>query len=149
VLARLYRAALDHLGVEARPKVSGQRGVQIWVPVAPIYTFEDTRTWVESVSRAIGQTVPDLVSWRWHKEEREGRARLDYTQNAINKTLVAPFSARPAPGAPVSVPLEWDELDERRLRPDKWTIRNVLDRVDDAGDPLAHLIGKQQKLPSL
>jgi len=149
VLARLYRAALDHLGVEARPKVSGQRGVQIWVPVAPIYTFEDTRTWVESVSRAIGQTVPDLVSWRWHKEEREGRARLDYTQNAINKTLVAPFSARPAPGAPVSVPLEWDELDERRLRPDKWTIRNVLDRVDDAGDSLAHLIGKQQKLPSL
>ena len=57
---------------------------------------------VESISKAIGQTVPDLVSWQWTKADRKGLARLDYTQNAINKTLVAPFSTRPAPGAPVS-----------------------------------------------
>ena len=67
---------------------------------------------------AIGQTVPELVSWEWEVSKRGGRARLDYTQNAINKTLVAPFSARPAPGAPVSVPIAWDELDDPDLRPD-------------------------------
>ncbi|MBV9950793.1 MAG: ATP-dependent DNA ligase, partial [Acidimicrobiia bacterium] len=75
--------------------------------------------------------------------------RLDYTQNAINKTLVAPFSARPAPGAPVSVPIEWDELDDPDLAPDRWTIRTVLDRVHQAGDPLRHLIGLQQHLPPI
>ncbi|HSH23705.1 MAG TPA: non-homologous end-joining DNA ligase, partial [Acidimicrobiales bacterium] len=141
VLARLYRTALDHLGMAAAPKVTGQRGVQIWVPIAPGYTFDDTRRWVEKVSRAIGRTVPDLVSWEWHKDRREGLARLDYTQNAINKTLVAPFSARPAPGAPVSVPIRWEELDDPELQPDRWTIRTVLDRVPAEGDPLARLIG--------
>ncbi len=149
VLARLYRTALAHLEVVAGPKVTGQRGVQIWVPIAPHYEFSETRDWVEKVSRVVGATVPELVSWRWHKDERQGLARLDYTQNAINKTLVAPFSARPAPGAPVSVPITWDELDDPDLAPDRWTIRTVVARVAEAGDPLAELVGVEQDLPPL
>ncbi len=105
VLARLYRTALGHLGVIGLPKVTGKRGVQIWLPIRPIYSFEQTRDWVESISRAVGQMVPELVSWEWSKRDRGGRARLDFTQNAINRTLVGPYSARPAPGAPVSVPI--------------------------------------------
>ncbi len=149
LLARLYRTALEHLGVAGMPKVTGQRGIQIWVPIASGYTFDDTRGWVEKVSRYVGRTVPELVSWEWHKDRREGLARLDYTQNAINKTLVAPFSARPAPGAPVSVPIRWDELDDPDLRPDRWTVATVISRVEQVGDPLAVLIGRQQKLPAL
>ena len=102
-----------------------------------------------SISKAIGQTVPDLVSWQWTKADRKGLARLDYTQNAVNKTLIAPFSTRPAPGAPVSVPIDWDELDDDELRPDRWTIRTVLDRLEKVGDPLRPLIGLQQSLPTL
>ena len=149
VLARLYRVALEHLSVEAQPKVTGKRGIQIWVPVTPQYSFEQTRDWVEKISRAIGQMVPELVSWKWSTSDREGRARLDYTQNAVNKTLVAPFSARPAAGAPVSVPIEWDELDDPDLAPDRWTIRTVLDRLAEVGDPMARLIGMAQELPEL
>lgn len=149
VLARLYRTALDHLGLEARPKVTGKRGVQIWVPIRPGPTFDETRAWVESVSRAVGGTVPELVSWAWQKNERGGLARLDYTQNAINRTLVAPYSVRAAPGAPVSVPLEWDELDDPDLRSDRWTIRTVGDRLARVGDPFAVLIGREQDLPAL
>ena len=149
LLARLYRTALEHLGVVGMPKVTGKRGIQVWVPVAPGYTFDRTRAWVEKVSRAIGNTVPELVSWEWQKDRRKGLARLDYTQNAINKTLIAPFSTRPAPGAPVSVPIRWDELDDPGLRPDRWTVRTVLDRLDEVGDPLAELIGRPQRLPSL
>jgi bifunctional non-homologous end joining protein LigD len=149
VLARLYRVALEHLGVAAMPKVTGQRGVQIWVPVRAGYSFDDTRAWVEKLSRAIGRTVPELVSWEWQKDRREGLARLDYTQNALNKTLVAPFSARPAPGAPVSVPIHWDELQDPELFPDRWTIRTVIDRVHVNGDPLAPLVGREQELPAL
>jgi bifunctional non-homologous end joining protein LigD len=149
VLARLYRTALDHLGVSGMPKVTGKRGVQIWVPIADGYSFADTRKWVEKVSRAVGATIPELVSWEWETHRRHGLARLDYTQNAINKTLVAPFSARPAAGAPVSVPIRWDDLDDPDIRPDRWTIRTVLDRLADVGDPLRPLIGRQQKLPAL
>jgi len=148
VLARLYRSALEHLHVTGFPKLSGRRGIQIWVPIKPIYTFDQTRDWVGEVSRAVGATVPDLISWEWEKGRRGGLARLDYTQNAINKTLVAPYSARPAPGAPVSVPLEWDELDDPELRPDRWTVGTVLQRIASVGDPFAQLV-EPQVLPSL
>ena len=104
---------------------------------------------METISRAIGDTVPELVSWAWHKQDRNGLARLDYTQNAINRTLVAPYSVRAAAGAPVSVPLEWDELDDPDLRPDQWTITTVLDRLDAVGDPFARLLGVRQQLPKL
>ena len=149
VLAGLYRTALDHLGVTGQPKVTGKRGIQVWVPIARGCSFDETRAWVETISRAIGRTVPELVAWEWTKSDRKGLARLDYTQNAINKTLVAPFSTRPAPGAPVSVPIEWDELDDEELRPDRWTIRTVLDRLAANGDPLRRLIGVQQTLPPI
>jgi bifunctional non-homologous end joining protein LigD len=150
LFATLHRTALEHLGVEARPKVTGQRGIQIWVPVTPGgYTFDDTRAWVEKLSRTIGRLVDDKVSWAWEKKQRKGLARLDYTQNAINKTLVAPWSTRPAAGAPVSVPLDWDELDDPGLRPDRWTIRTAFDRLAEHGDPLAALVGQHQELPAL
>lgn len=148
-LARLHRTALEHLGVTARAKVTGRRGIQIWVPVVAGHTFEDTRAWVEKLSRTVGKVVPELVSWKWEKKARGGLARLDYTQNAINKTLVAPYSPRPAPGAPVSVPIGWDELDDPDLRPDRWTIRTVLDRVAERGDPFRALLGAAQELPEI
>lgn len=149
VLARLHRTALEHLGVRAGPKVTGRGGIQIWVPVAPGHDFEQTRTWVETVSRSIGAVVPELVSWAWNRAERRGLARLDYTQNAVNKTLVAPFSTRPSPGAPVSVPITWDELDDPDLAPDRWTIRTLGRRLEAVGDPLRPLIGLAQELPEL
>ena len=148
-LARLHRTALDHVGVTARPKVTGRRGIQIWIPVVAGYSFEDTRAWVERLSRTVGQVVPELVSWKWEVRARKGLARLDYTQNAINKTLVAPYSTRPAAGAPVSVPIAWDELDDPDLRPDRWTIRTVLDRLATRGDPFRALLGAAQELPEL
>jgi bifunctional non-homologous end joining protein LigD len=149
VLARLHRTAFDHLGVAAFPKVTGRRGIQIWVPIVPECSFEETGDWVEAVSRSVGAVVPDLVSWRWEKAERGGLARLDYTQNAINKTLVVPYGVRPAAGLPVSAPISWDELDDPDLRPDRWTILDVAGRLATSGDPLAPLIGLDQRLPKL
>ena len=148
-LARLYRTALQHLGVRGHPKVTGKRGIQVWIGIAPGPTFDETRDWVEELSRAVGASVPDLVSWEWVKRARKGKARLDFTQNAVNKTLVAPYSTRPAPGAPVSMPIIWDELDDPELRPDRWTIREVMDRLADGGDRFAGLLEDRQTLPPL
>ena len=93
--------------------------------------------------------MPDLVSWEWAKRARRGKARLDYTQNAINKTLVAPYSPRPAPGAPVSMPIRWEELDDPELRPDRWTIRNALDRIPVAAEEFAAALTDDQELPPI
>lgn len=148
-IARLFRVAMDRLGLVARPKVTGQRGIQVWIPVRPGYSFRETSDFVLALSQTVGGVVSELVSWKWHKGERGGKARLDYTQNAVNKTLVAPYSVRPALGAPVSVPLEWDELDDPDLRPDRWTIRDVTARLATAGDPFDALVGLRQDLPDL
>jgi bifunctional non-homologous end joining protein LigD len=93
--------------------------------------------------------VPELVSWEWTKRDRKGLARLDFTQNAVNKTLVAPYSARPAPGAPVSVPISWDELDDPKLRPDRWTIGSLAERLAEVGDLFAPALELAQELPGL
>lgn len=149
VLARLFRTGLEHLQVEAVAKVTGQRGIHIWVPVVAGYSFRDTGEWVEKLSRAVGATVPDLISWSWQKSSRKGLARLDYTQNAINKTLVAAYSARPAPGAPVSMPISWAELDDPGLRSDRWTVRSAPTRLHEVGDLWASAIRRPQRLPPL
>jgi bifunctional non-homologous end joining protein LigD len=148
-LARLYRAALEHLSVIGVPKVTGKRGIQVWIPVRPGCAFDDTRDWVERLSRAVAGTVPDLVSWEWAKAARRGRARLDFTQNAVNRTLVAPYSVRPLPGGPVSAPIRWEELDDPQLAPDRWTVANLATRVEEVGDLFAPALERSQVLPSL
>ncbi|MCC5950935.1 MAG: hypothetical protein JJU45_02450 [Acidimicrobiia bacterium] len=148
-LARLFRTALAELDLVGCPKVTGKRGLQIWVPAGGDAGFDDTSRFVEQLSRHVGGIVPELVSWRWRTDERQGKARLDYTQNARHKTLVAPWSVRAAPGGPVSVPIGWDELDDEDLRPDRWCVADVAARFESAGDPFAALVGVTQELPDL
>jgi bifunctional non-homologous end joining protein LigD len=148
-LARLHRTAFEHLGVQAFPKLTGRRGIQIWVPISPGPSFDQTREWVERLSRTVGAIVPELLSWKWGVAERAGKARLDYTQNAINKTLVAPYSPRPTTGAPISAPIEWDELDDPALRPDRFTIRTIMDRLAEKGDLFRPVLTVHQSLPAL
>ncbi len=93
--------------------------------------------------------VPDVVSWVWSVSELKGRARLDYTQNTYIKTLVAPYAVRPAAGAPVSAPISWDELDDPDLRPNSWTIRTVVERVEEVGDLFGPAQTDAQELPKL
>jgi bifunctional non-homologous end joining protein LigD len=149
VLARLHRTALDHLGVRGQPKVTGQRGIQIWIPIRPGPSSAETSDWAEQLSHAIGDAVPDLVSWRWERQNRGGHARLDYTQNAGHKTLVAPYSPRPAAGAPISAPIDWDELDDPGLRPDGITVRTVFGRLAERGDPFRTVLDYDQELPPI
>lgn len=149
VLARLHRTALEHLHVRAQPKVTGRRGIQIWIPIVDGLSYHDTRTWVEELSKTVGAVVPDLISWKWDVSERSGRARLDYTQNVSNKTLVAPYSPRAAPGAPVSAPIDWSELEDPSLRPDGFTIRTILDRITQRGDLFRSVQEPGQELPPI
>jgi len=149
VLARLHRAAFEHLDLCARAKVTGRRGIQIWVPIERGPGFAETRAWVEQLSKTVGRVVPDLVSWKWQVGDRDGLARMDYTQNAINTTLVAPYSPRPAAGAPVSAPIDWDELDDPALRPDAITIRTIIGRIAEHGDLFHDVLDHPQRLPVL
>ena len=152
---RRARPAVPHRARPPRRSSAGRRSPasaasRSGCPIAPgcRRSTRPGRGWRRSRARS-AQTVPELVSWAWHKGDRKGLARLDYTQNAINKTLVAPYSVRAAPGAPVSAPIEWDELDDADLRPDQWTIRDLPARVAKIGDLFAPVLEVEQHLPSL
>jgi bifunctional non-homologous end joining protein LigD len=149
VLARLHRTALQHLAVAGQPKLTGRRGIHIWIPIARGLSFDDTRNWTKQLSRAVGAAVPELVSGKWNVRDRGGKARLDYSQNVINKTLVAPYSPRAAAGAPVSAPIGWDELDDPSLRPDFFTIRDFPRRMAERGDLFRTVLTAHQVLPPI
>jgi len=146
-IARLVKAALDHLGLRGLLKTSGQTGLQIYVPLRRGPDYAQVRAWVEEVARAIGRVEPDRITWEWAVSRRAGRIRIDYTQNIINKTLAAPYSLRPLPGAPVSTPLAWEELDDPGLRPDGWTMDTIGKRLAGVGDLFAGVLVGDQDLP--
>jgi len=146
-LARLHRTAFERLGLRSQLKLSGAGGLQIWVPIAPGPSFEETREWAEQVSDTIGRLVPGLVGSTSGKRDRRGRARLDHTLNARDRTLVAPYSTRPARGAPVSMPVGWHELDDPELRPGRWTIRSAFARLAERPDPFRGALVHDQTLP--
>jgi bifunctional non-homologous end joining protein LigD len=139
-VARLVRTALEHLGLESRPVAPGTTGLEVWLPVRPGPTFRQARAWARSLAAAVGATLPELVP---------GVVDLDHARTRTDPPPAAPWSVRAAAGAPVVVPLAWDDLDDARLRPDGWTLTAARRRLSDAGDPLAPLAGRAQDLPPL
>jgi bifunctional non-homologous end joining protein LigD len=149
IIARLIAVALGHYHLSSVLKTTGQTGLQIYVPIKRGPDYAEVRGWVEGVSRAVGHIVPELVSWEWSVQRRTGRVRLDYTQNIINKTLNAPYTVRAVPRAPVSAPIAWAELDDPLLRPDRWTVRTIGERLATTGDLFAAALVGEQVLPPL
>jgi bifunctional non-homologous end joining protein LigD len=148
-IARLIGAALEHYALRSVLKTTGQTGLQIYVPVRRGPDYAAVRNWVEGVARAVGSIVPELVSWEWSVRRRTGRVRIDYTQNIINKTLNAPYTVRAVPRAPVSAPIAWAELDDPSLRPDRWTVLTIAERLAQTGDLFAGALAGDQDLPPL
>ena len=89
---------------------------------------------------------PDHLTLEWHKVERGDRIYLDVNRIAYAQHAVAPYSVRPRPAAPVAVPLHWDELSDKSLRPDRWTVENVGERLE-AGDPWTGMSRRARSLP--
>jgi len=148
-VAKVVKTALDHLKLEALLKTTGQSGLHVYIPIERRYTLDESRGFVATLAHMIAELMPDKVTEIWEVKRRTGKIRIDYTQNVINKTLAGPYSVRPAPRAPVSMPISWEELDDPRLRPDRWTIKTAGDRLLEVGDLFHDALTLHQRLPSL
>jgi bifunctional non-homologous end joining protein LigD len=148
-VARVVKSALDHLKLKALLKTTGQSGLHIYIPIERRYTLDESRGFVAKLAHMIAELMPDKVTEVWEVKRRTGKIRIDYTQNVINKTLAGPYSVRPAIRAPVSTPIDWKELDDPRLRPDKWTIKTLGDRLLEVGDLFHDALTLRQRLPAL
>jgi bifunctional non-homologous end joining protein LigD len=142
--ALLVKQALDALGLVSFPKTSGALGLHVLVPIERRHTYEDTRRFATEVARAIGGAHSDVVTTEWSKAKRRG-VLIDASQNAKGKTIASVYSVRPMPGAPVSTPLHWDEVDQK-LNPSIYTREAVLDRLDRHGDLYEGVLKTKQRL---
>ena len=125
----------------AFPKTSGSSGLHVLVPLGRRLTFEQCRTLAELLARLVVDRVGDIATIARRLSAREGKVYVDYLQNGHGRLLVSPFSVRPLPGAPVSMPLRWSELG-RRLDNARYTIRNAPARMRRLKeDPLAPILG--------
>ena len=138
------KEALDLVGLASFPKTSGSDGIHVVVPIERRSTYDDTRRFAEIVAAAIARTHPGLATTEWVKSKRRG-VLIDANQNGMGKTVASAYSVRPQPGAPVSTPLRWDELDES-LEPGAFTMEVVLDRVAEHGDLFEGVLTTKQSL---
>jgi len=145
--AHEVRALLDEVGVVGMPKTTGNRGIHVYVRLQPRWSSYDVRAAAVAVARELERRRPDLLTAAWWKEERGRRVFVDFNQNAPHKTIFGAWSARARPGAQVSTPFAWEELDA--IEPDELTIATVPGRVATQGDPWAPLSDNPQSLDPL
>jgi bifunctional non-homologous end joining protein LigD len=144
--AQLVKEILDEIGLKGYPKTTGGDGLHVYVPVKPIYTFENTRQFAEVLASIALARKPQLFTTPRSVAKREkGRVYFDYLQNAEGKTIAAPYVARAYDGAPVAAPLEWEEV-KRGLHPSQFTIKNAIARFKEKGDLFAAVLKKPQSL---
>jgi bifunctional non-homologous end joining protein LigD len=154
--ARWTRTVLDELDLPAYLQVTGSRGVHVVVPLDRSATTEAAAAFADGIAHVLAARHSDELTVETRKVSRGSRLYVDIARNGWAQTVVAPYSVRPRPGAPVATPITWDELDDPDLRPDGWTIATVPDRVAQHGDPWsgmashAHALGpRAERLDAL
>ncbi len=138
-VALTLRRLLDELDVTVHVKTSGATGLHLLVPLGARYSWEETRTFARLLATLGVEAEPAISTITRQIRAREGKVYIDWLQNVQGQTIVAPFSVRPLPGAPVSCPLRWDEV-TAHLDPRAFTIRTVPERVATVKDPMAPVL---------
>ncbi|MGE3497724.1 MAG: DNA ligase D [Candidatus Binatia bacterium] len=138
-VARRVHAVLDDLGAPHFVKTSGQDGLHILLPLGGTLTHDQAKGFAEVLARVVVAELPDIATVARALGHRGGKVYVDFLQNGFGKTIAAPFSVRPRPGAPVSMPLVWSEVNAR-LDPLRWTIATTPARIGERGDPMRALL---------
>ncbi len=142
--ARLLRVALQQLGLDGYPKLSGSRGLHVYVPLDPVHSFSRVRRFVGEVGQYLAAANPDDVTMEWDKPKRRGKVFVDHNRNAFGQTVAAVYSVRPRPGAPISAPLTWDEVGP--VANGDFTVFDLWDRLQRYGDLFSPVVAGGQTL---
>jgi bifunctional non-homologous end joining protein LigD len=141
-VALATKKVLDKLDIFGYIKTSGARGIHIFINVDAKYTFDQVKDFAEILARLINKEIPEITSLERLPEKRQHKVYIDWLQNAEAQTVVAPYSPRPKPDAPVSTPLEWKELNSK-LDPKDFTIKNIQARLKAKGDLFKKLLSEK------
>jgi bifunctional non-homologous end joining protein LigD len=131
--ANAVREILEESEIPSYCKTSGATGIHIYIPMGNKYNYEDTRKFAEIIAMLTNEKLPDITSVERKPEKRKGKVYLDYLQNRHGQTLASAYCVRPKPGATVSTPLKWEEVNSK-LNPKNFTIKTIFRRLDKVGD---------------
>ncbi|MGI8742705.1 MAG: DNA ligase D [Bryobacteraceae bacterium] len=144
--ALLTRKALEEIGLEGYPKTTGGDGMHIYIPLEPVYTYDQVRSFAEILWHVVIAHEPDLFTTpRAVAQRKKGRVYFDYLQIGKSKTIAAPYVLRAHDGAPVATPLAWKEV-KKGLTPDQFNIRNAVARFRTLGDVFSGTLTNKQRL---
>jgi len=144
--AVLTRKVVESIGLIGYPKTTGGDGMHIYIPVEPVYTYEQVRTFAELLWHMVMAQKPDLFTTpRAVAQRKKGRVYFDYLQIGKSKTIAAPYVLRAHDGAPVATPLEWKEV-KKGLSPDRFTIGNARQRFEKVGDLFGGVLTNLQRI---
>jgi bifunctional non-homologous end joining protein LigD len=141
---QLLKVALGQLGLVGYPKLSGSRGLHVYVPIEPVHSFSRVRRFVGEVGNYLAAANPDDLTMEWDKPRRKGKVFVDHNRNAFGQTVASVYSVRPRPEAPVSAPLTWDEVAE--IKNGEVNIANLWERLQRHGDLFAPVLAGGQTL---
>jgi bifunctional non-homologous end joining protein LigD len=146
-IAFVLKDFLDGFGIKSYVKTSGKTGLHVFVPVAPNYTYDQTRAFAEIVGKILESRTKKKITLEWSTEKRRGKVFFDFNQNAMGKTIASIFSARPTASATVSMPIAWKRLDQ--VVPTDYTMLNVLPQLEKIGDAWNDILLQNQDLAAL
>ncbi|MGB7921672.1 MAG: non-homologous end-joining DNA ligase [Pyrinomonadaceae bacterium] len=146
-LALKTRDVLSRIGLESYAKTSGSRGIHVYVPVKPVYSYEDVALLAERIATRVAAENSEIATVeRSLKKRNRGQIYVDHMQNARGKSVVAPYSVRPRNGATVSAPLEWTEVKRKKITISDFTIKSIGRRLSAKGDLFKPVLTKGQSL---
>jgi bifunctional non-homologous end joining protein LigD len=144
--ALLVKQILDQIGLVGYPKTTGGNGLHVYIPIEPVYSFEEARTFAELIARLVTHQKPHLFTTpRMVAKRQRNRVYFDYLQIAKSKTIAAPYVLRAYEGAPVATPLEWAEV-VPGLHPKQFHIHNARERFRQKGDLFRGVLDSPQNL---
>ena len=146
--ALILRDLLPPLGLPVFVKTTGSKGLHVCVPVDGRATYDEAMALCTAVAQHVCRVHPDLFTLEFYKKDRKGRLYFDTERNRLGATFVAAYSLRGKPGAPISLPIAWDEVEDPKLAANSFTLRNVRERLDRVGDPWAKLRVEQGSISS-
>src|SRR5690606_20095630 len=139
-IALEIKKVLDAMDISGYCKTSGSKGLHIFLPMGAKYGYDEVRNFIKLLCYIVQAKIPEIATMERQIKKRDGKIYLDYLQNRKGQTIASVYSVRPVPGAQVSAPLDWNELD-KDISPSKFTIKNMPARIEKRGDlfkPLLH-----------
>ncbi len=147
VAEKIYQL-LEQQNISVYAKTTGGSGLHLYVPISPVYPYQQIRSWVQNITEKVRQHHPELIentSTRGQTHHSKG-VTIDYRQNTLARNTAAPYTVRATPDARVSMPVSWEEIKKGQIRPSDFNLKNALQRVKQTGDLFSGVLKNPQSL---